>query len=1010
MEYKCKNIGMVRCATLHKGILKQLLCDDFDINNTVEFVLNGNLGIKPDYLKMAIRISSESLYRSLDNYETLKKSIKKKQQANISLYKYLVRMASRAVPFGEFSAVGLFEFGTKTQIEFDNGVFNYSIKLDKEWLNNILYNLEKDKCNIENSELFLNDNIYCIGNTYKNPYHSGFGLQKDLSGAEMGEFGATSAFLLAKPLLKKGISYKDLLAIFKKEYKDVPNEIVYSMLRSLIEMEFVYTNLRPFANMNDEDILKLLIDQKNNPKILLIEEIINKLAFVKKDGNLIPCNLNKVIDEMKEVCISQSFVKVDKGLKLIDNKVDDKIKIRIEKFVNTISKIPLKIMDDGINSIITCFLDIVGYDVLVPLIMAIDSTRFGILELDNEKPMNPTDVIDSRLRSLIDRKIQLALMENLDCITVSEDEIDNLYLDIDKQINEKYLVNSMDLAFILTGENGKEELSLSPNIGSTKMGNYFQRFSDVFDSKQFEKFLYNYEENTSNIEIKTIEAFEMEKIGHVNNICKSKKRYENSISLGYRHFKEMGDIKLSDLYLFVSSKNNKLYIYCKKLNSLCRVIADDMLNYESNGQVLKLLKKISYHYENYKIVERLAALYANSYIYVPRILIEGIYVSRKKWKLNSDLIRSNSKDIFEMDFNKYCQRFNVPSLVYIEQFDNRLLVNLKNETSLTILYNSFKSNGYLLLAEIENKIMEDLDVKDITGNSYSTELIFSLSKKMNKVENESNLTEGLSYLEETDLIFHPFEKGWVYIKIYGISKHNENKVLLEIFELNQSYDLKNCFFIRYVDKLGNHLRIRYKFENTEEAMHYYKIISVKLGSLYDEGIIGNWTVNDYIRETNRYGGIKNIGLLEELFMCESRMVISILYKEEDEFLKYCIGIVSILKAVFKDDFEAMYNFLTQRFKPRNVDKNMHNQARKYLSNVLALFRSINKADEEQYEYFERIKKIFYNTDLEYVNNGEIVFSVIHMYANRLFGNVEQEFAMNNLFVKILKSIKTIYNI
>ncbi len=199
MEYKCKNIGMVRCATLHKGILKLLLSDDFDINKTAELALGGNLGIKPDSLKIAIRIASESLYESLNNYEILKHDKKKNKQINMALYKYLVRMASRAVPFGVFSAVGLFEIGTKNHITFDNRAFYYSAKLDKEWLNKFFHNLEIDECNLENLELYLNDNIYCIGNTYKNPYHSAFGLQKDLAGTETVEFGATCAFLLAIP-------------------------------------------------------------------------------------------------------------------------------------------------------------------------------------------------------------------------------------------------------------------------------------------------------------------------------------------------------------------------------------------------------------------------------------------------------------------------------------------------------------------------------------------------------------------------------------------------------------------------------------------------------------------------------------------------------------------------------------------------------------------------------------------------------------------------------------------
>lgn len=1008
MKYKCQDIGMIRCASLNKRILKVLMNDEFDIYKTVDLALNGKLGIEFDDLKIAIRIASESLFESLNNYKEIKCD-KKRKQINIALYKYIVRMASRAVPFGIFSSVGLFEFDENNSIKFDSDEFYYSIKLDKEWINKLLHRLETDKCNSDNLMLFLNNNIYCIGNTYKNPYHSAFGLQKDLNGPEIIEFTAKRAFLLAIPFLKKGIGYKKLLSMYKENYPNVKEEIVYSMLRNLIEMEFIYTNFRPLADMKDTDILNLLSRCESNNNKLMIEDIITNIEFATKNATLIPKDLNNVIDMMKELCFAQNYVKVDKGLKLLDNKVNKKLKVRVENFVNTISKIPLKIMDDGINNIINCFLDRVGYDVLVPLTMAIDSTRFDILKLDSEKLLNQPDAIDNKFRSMVDEKIQVALMKNKDYIDISENEIDKLISNAGSQIYEANWVNSMDLAFTVTGEEGKEELFLSPNIGSSKMGNYFQRFSDVFDSYRFDKFLDCYEENTNNTEIKTIEAFEMEKIGHINNICKNHKRYENSISLGYRNNNKYSEIYLSDLYLFVSSKNSKLYIYSKKLNSLCRVVADDMLNYESNGRVLKLLKKISYSYEEYKVVERLASLYTNSYIYVPRIIIAGVCVSGKKWKINSEFIRNESKENFERDFKEYAHKFNLPNIVYIEQYDNRLLINLKNESCMLILYNLFKTNGYVLISEVENKIMEDSFVGDIRGNSYNSELVFSLSKKMNKVENSIDIKEKVSYLQEKNLLFHPFEKGWIYIKIYGISQHNENKILEDIFEFNQLYGLNNCFFIRYIDKLGKHLRIRYKFSSKKKAMYFYNHIGLMLSNLYEEGIIGNWSMDDYIRETNRYGGIDKISSVEELFMCESRMIVSILGIEEDEFLKYCLGIVTILKALFLDDYKKMYDFLSPRFKPRDMDKHAHNQARKYLREVMKLFSSNKILADSQDEYYTKLKKIFCDIDIEDANNGDIVFSIIHMYANRLFGDVEKEYTMNSLFIRILKSIKAIAN-
>lgn len=72
MKYKCQDIGMIRCASLNKRILKVLMNDEFDIYKTVDLALNGKLGIEFDDLKIAIRIASESLFESLNNYKEIK--------------------------------------------------------------------------------------------------------------------------------------------------------------------------------------------------------------------------------------------------------------------------------------------------------------------------------------------------------------------------------------------------------------------------------------------------------------------------------------------------------------------------------------------------------------------------------------------------------------------------------------------------------------------------------------------------------------------------------------------------------------------------------------------------------------------------------------------------------------------------------------------------------------------------------------------------------------------------
>lgn len=93
--------------------------------------------------------------------------------------------------------------------------------------------------------------------------------------------------------------------------------------------------------------------------------------------------------------------------------------------------------------------------------------------------------------------------------------------------------------------------------------------------------------------------------------------------------------------------------------------------------------------------------------------------------------------------------------MYICEGDNKLLVDLKKESSLNAIYSSVKKKGELNLCEIE--MLAESIVQDFEGNHYISEFVFSFVQS--EAQN-SKITVGMEEDFVQDNIF--FQKMEVY--------------------------------------------------------------------------------------------------------------------------------------------------------------------------------------------------------------------------------------------------------
>lgn len=134
---------------------------------------------------------------------------------------------------------------------------------------------------------------------------------------------------------------------------------------------------------------------------------------------------------------------------------------------------------------------------------------------------------------------------------------------------------------------------------------------------------------------------------------------------------------------------------------------------------------------------------------------------------------------FKESFKKCQYQYKIDKLVYLCEYDNRLIVDTEREEFIEIIYLVAKKNGSIELCELEKGLFEGNIVRDKKGRNYVSEMVFSciLDKKeheINKLNQESYVKNNM-ILQTRNRIFPPFKDGWIYMKLYGIG-NRENEV------------------------------------------------------------------------------------------------------------------------------------------------------------------------------------------------------------------------------------------
>lgn len=407
-------------------------------------------------------------------------------------------------------------------------------------------------------------------------------------------------------------------------------------------------------------------------------------------------------------------------------------------------------------------------------------------------------------------------------------------------------------------------------------------------------------------------------------------------------------------------------------------------------------------------------------IFLPRIQYKHWIITRASWNLT----KTNYPGIFKKkcNFDKEWERLRktleLPRYLQVCQSDNELLVDCESLMARRLLKNLFSKQQPIKLLEFINTAGKGILAHQ--GNFFENELVIPF--RINAPHSTYQII-GPPFGEISRNF--PVGSPWLYIKIYAGTKSMDYLLtsLIKPFALRlmQEGVIEKWFFIRYQDPLP-HIRLR--FYNETQPFFWQTVLS-GLSSLLqpkiEAGLISKLQTDTYQREIERYRGL-DFEQTESIFQLDSLAVIDILelIGPENEQLRWQAALAGADKLITDLGFTGIRKLeLIQTVHAQLLSEFPKNQMlpvelnKKYRAAEKSIQQTMTGTEDELGPIYttiawrsQKIAHIIGSKSAAISKDPSTVASFVHMFLNRLFSSRsrEQELVIYHYLNKYYKTI------
>ena len=693
---------------------------------------------------------------------------------------------------------------------------------------------------------------------------------------------------------------------------------------------------------------------------------------------------------------SKSFLQVDSEIENEIELMDHYDVEKIEEFASFLTDLTKYNQNNFFDEFKIRFLEKYGEYIEVPIYELLDED-IGIgapMNYNNPSNKYTSPIFEVNQKNKLSdylMNLYLEAIQNKKNIVIDENEIKKLNI---SNLSVPNIPDNLELNFFIKNDGKKNLYHLGPNIGSNMAGKTFGRFSYL--SNQHSELIKKFNETSCIDEsITTCEISYVPKSIRSANVTRNDSQKIKNLTIQTSSHDRNNQVQMKDI--LVGLKNNQFYIRDKKSNDIISISSNNMLNPTIADNGIRLLQEISLQntlmWSNFPWSQ----IY-DQFTYVPEIKYKDIIIETELWKITSITLKMDKefkKDDFLESFRDFRIMKNIPSKFYLQNADNRILIDCNNVLYEDLLYKKFKQYSELTIRRIEFG-SDFLKSKDGYHPVEVVIPLFKVEKKSDINLQMHNPNQIVAAQYNPANLYAPFD-NWLFYKIYGASE-NENDILkyLEYFQKNEldNVVIEKSYFMRYADPLP-HIRLRIKSDKTN-LISFMLVFNSFLNNLQSQRLISKYILDNYCPEIERYGGKSLMDIAESLFEIDSQLVFHLL--DYSSYDKEKLGVVTLIHyfEAFNVPYLDQIKLLEQSVGSNSYIDDFKKKKKEFVEtidpfNSWTSFQSesmnreildiLSKRNPMVNEYLINLTK---GTSL--TNSFEdIILSIIHLHFNRLFG-------------------------
>ncbi|MDR2275415.1 MAG: lantibiotic dehydratase family protein [Sphingobacterium sp.] len=674
------------------------------------------------FFKCAIYIANPKWFRLIKNRTII--DLLKDERAKRTLFKYAIRMCSRATPYGLFSGISVFDFDDKTEVEFtdkfaskvffrlDIGVFfaiyNYIVSLENVmksstfYLNPTLSSMGGEirynelKIDTKNDKLrarqfildentVIKDIIQFLSSKRK------FGELFDWLVNEGYEGGESEDYIL--DLVNSGVIVNDLFPSATDPH--FLATFISKLEKQKLEKEIFFDSLIKISNSIGS--LNLDIGELSVDKLFLIEEYIKEqFPVINPDSTFFHVDVKKGLVKNK---VSKDILAYLPDIALFLRGLNNVSKSPLSRFLEiygnrfknkSISILQIMDRDLGINIINNNLPNQIGENIFLDF--------FSDSKFERKEEMDPF-LLEKFLSAKLRNESTICLTD-LD-ISIFKEDKDLLSNQSLGYLLEKIIDEDSGDSFLFNGI-----ISASPN---TILGRFNYLDNELIEIMQ----------DCNQKEKKINDAIYAE-ILHIpnaktGNVVLRRSIEKNEILLHSNHSADAENvIKLSDLYVKV--ENNKVILFSKKINKIVIPIITNAHNFMKSDSlpIYRFLALVGLQYRHTKFDIPIDP-FLKKWGSFPRLTYRNIVLVPKTLLIRKGFFKG--KDV--SDVKKFLIQSGFSDYFILSENTDRLVLNLLNNLSLSIVLKCAITQDLYLMEYLNNSCF-------VTKEIYNIEFNFNL--------------------------------------------------------------------------------------------------------------------------------------------------------------------------------------------------------------------------------------------------------------------------------------------